>query len=50
MDLRKIGLINKESDTRYVTLPKGWGKVGSQVLIYTISEKELKLELVEEQK
>lgn len=48
MELRKIGKINNECGTKYVTLPKEWGKAGKQVLIHTISDKELKLILVEE--
>lgn len=47
MELRKIGTINNH-ETKYVTLPRNWGKVKSKVLIHIISEKELKLELVEE--
>ena len=46
VNVRKIGVINK-SDTRYVTLPRYWGEIGKKVLIHTISDKELKLELVE---
>jgi len=46
VNVRTIGTINNH-DTRYVTLPRYWGEVGKKVLIHTVSDKELKLELVE---
>ncbi len=49
MDLRKIGVINKDSDTRYITLPKGWGKVGGIVIVQIISDTELKINFVNDE-
>jgi len=47
VNVRMIGVINNH-DTRYVTLPRYWGEIGKKVLIHTVSNKELKLELVDE--
>lgn len=47
MDVRKIGTINRDSNTIYVTLPQNWGCENEYVKIDIVNEKELKITKVE---
>lgn len=47
MDVRKIGTLNKNSKTTYITLPQDWGNDDEFVKIEIINERELKLIKIE---
>lgn len=47
MDVRTINHANKNGSKK-ITLPEGWGEVGKKVFIRTISDKELKIYLVDD--
>ncbi len=47
MEIKKIGCINRKSDIHYIPIPREFGKIGDYVKIENISEKELKITILD---